>query len=180
MVKNKNGGNRHKKMASKNVKPQTFNRRVRFAAKNDQELYAKIEKVYGGNKALVSCDDGRERLMEWRRKFSGRNKRDNFIAEGCIVLVGKREWQVMHDNKKEKVDLLEVYQQSEIEVLKKKKECPLLFDGQNKKQEEEVVEFTHEGAQEEYSWSVVKENNVIPKKEKVNVNLGDDVNWDDI
>lgn len=65
-------------------------------------------------------------------------------------------------------------------MLKKKKECPLLFDGQNKKQEEEVVEFTHEGAQEEYSWSVVKENNVIPKKEKVNVNLGDDVNWDDI
>jgi initiation factor 1A len=183
MVKNKHGGNRHKKMASKNAKPQTFNRKVRFAANNDQELYAKVEKVYGGNKALVSCNDGRERMMEWRRKFAGRNKRDNFIAEGCIVLVGKREWQVMHDKKKEKVDLLEVYQVSEIDVLKKKKVCPVLFGTEDEKQEVEVVEFTHEGAKEEYSWSKSepkKENKKIAKKETVNVNLGEDINWDDI
>jgi len=182
MVKNKNGGNRHKKMASKNAKPQTFNRKVRFAANNEQELYAKVEKVYGGNKALVICNDGNERMMEWRRKFSGRNKRDNFIGEGCIILVGKREWQVMHDNKKEKVDLLEVYQQSEIDVLKKKKVCSFLFDGEdNKKPAEEVVEFTNEGAKEEYSWSKIEpENKLIAKKEKVDINLGEDINWDDI
>ena len=119
MVKNKHGGNRHKKMASKNAKPQTFNRKVRLAAANGEELYAKIEKVYGGNKALVKCTDGQERMMEWRRKFGGRNKRDNQIAEGGIVLVGKREWQIMHEKKLEKVDLLEVYQISEIDVLKK-------------------------------------------------------------
>lgn len=180
MVKNKHGGNRHKKMASKNAKPQTFNRKVRFAAKNEQELYAKVEKVYGGNRALVNCNDGRDRMMEWRRKFSGRNKRDNFITDGCIVLVGKRDWQVMHDKKMEKVDLLEVYQQSEIDVLKKKKECPLLFEGKAETQQEETVEFTHEGAQEEYSWSKVEEKTVIPKKGTINVNLGDDINWDDI
>ena len=63
MVKNKHGGNRHKKMASKNAKPQTFNRKVRFANKSGDELYAKVERVYGGNRALVSCDDGRERMM---------------------------------------------------------------------------------------------------------------------
>ena len=44
MVKNKHGGNRHKKMASKNAKPQTFNRKVRFA-KSEQEIYAKVEKT---------------------------------------------------------------------------------------------------------------------------------------
>ena len=82
MVKNKHGGNRHKKMASKNAKPQSFNRRVRFADKSGSEIYAKVERVYGGNRALVICNDGQERLMEWRRKFSGRNKRDNFIGGG--------------------------------------------------------------------------------------------------
>ena len=68
MVKNKHGGNRHKKMASKNAKPQTYNRKVRFSSSND-EIYAKVEKVYGGNRALVMCNDGHERMMEWRRKF---------------------------------------------------------------------------------------------------------------
>jgi initiation factor 1A len=166
-------------MASKNVKPKTFNRKVRFSSNND-EIYAKVEKVYGGNRALVMCNDGHERMMEWRRKFGGRNKRDNFIADGCIVLVGKREWQVMHDNKKEKVDLLEVYQASEVDVLKKKKVCSYLFGSEDKKIEEDTIEFTHEAAKEEYSWSKVETNNVEKKKETVTVDLGDDVNWDDI
>tara|TARA_B100000902_G_scaffold371680_1_gene397970 strand:+ start:2784 stop:3323 length:540 start_codon:yes stop_codon:yes gene_type:complete len=179
MVKNKHGGNRHKKMASKNVKPKTFNRKVRFSS-NNKEIYAKVEKVYGGNRALIICNDGHERMMEWRRKFGGRNKRDNFIADGSIVLVGKREWQVMHDNKKEKVDLLEVYQASEVDVLKKKKVCSYLFGSEDKKTEEDTIEFTHEAAKEEYSWSKVETNNVENKKETVTADLGDDVNWDDI
>lgn len=179
MVKNKHGGNRHKKMASKNVKPKTFNRKVRFSS-NNKEIYAKVEKVYGGNRALIICNDGHERMMEWRRKFGGRNKRDNFIADGSIVLVGKREWQVMHDNKKEKVDLLEVYQASEVDVLKKKKVCSYLFGSEDNKTEEDTIEFTHEAAKEEYSWSKVETNNVENKKETVTADLGDDVNWDDI
>ena len=40
MVKNKNGGNRHKKMARKNVRT-TFNKRVR-KAKDADEIYAKV------------------------------------------------------------------------------------------------------------------------------------------
>lgn len=185
MVKNKHGGNRHKKMASKNVKPQTFTRRVRFA-KSEQEIYAKVEKVYGGNKALISCNDGRERLMEWSRKFAGRNKRDNFVAEGCIVLVGKREWQLMDMKKKEKVDLLEVYQASEIDVLKKKNICNSLFGKEEGKVElEENVEFTHEGAKEEYSWAKT-ENDSLPvtakdKTENVKLKLdGEVIDWDEI
>lgn len=186
MVKNKHGGNRHKKMASKNAKPQTFNRRVRFA-KSEQEIYAKVEKVYGGNRALVICNDGRERLMEWARKFGGRNKRDNFIGEGCIVLVGKREWQLMDMKKKEKVDLLEVYQASEIDVLKKKNVCNELFGKEEGKAvTEENIEFTHEGAKEEYSWAKVEDDsaNVTAKDKTENVKLklddGEEIDWDEI
>ena len=35
MVKNKHGGNRHKKMASKNQKPQSFTRKIRYSKYND-------------------------------------------------------------------------------------------------------------------------------------------------
>ena len=180
MVKNKHGGNRHKKMASKNAKPQTFNRKVRFANKSGNELYAKVEKVYGGNRALVSCNDGRERMMEWRRKFGGRNKRDNYIGEGCIVLVGKREWQLMDPKKKEKVDLLEVYQNSEIDVLKKKKMCPDLFGKEDTKQEEENVEFTHEGAKSEYSWGKTEDKKPSAEKTVVVMEDKEEIDWDEI
>ena len=180
MVKNKHGGNRHKKMASKNAKPQTFNRKVRFANKSGNELYAKVEKVYGGNRALVSCNDGRKRMMEWRRKFGGRNKRDNFIGEGCIVLVGKREWQLMDPKKKEKVDLLEVYQNSEIDVLKKKKACPELFEAESTKKEEDTIEFTHEGANSEYSWSKTENKKENVQKTVVVMEDKEEIDWDEI
>ena len=44
MVKNKTGGNRHKKLASKNCKPQSINRKVRLAVDKD-EIYAKVVKT---------------------------------------------------------------------------------------------------------------------------------------
>ncbi len=179
MVKNKHGGNRHKKMASKNQKPQSFTRKIRYSKSTD-EIYAKVEKVYGGNRALVVCDDGRERIMEWRRKFSGRNKRDNFIGEGVLVLVGKREWQLMDTKKKEKVDLLEVYSQNDMEEIKKKKVCPSLFEASANAEEEDTIEITNKGAEEEYSWSKVEENS-SNNIENMKVDLGDEeVSWDDI
>lgn len=120
------------------------------------------------------------------RKFGGRNKRDNFIGEGCIVLVGKREWQLMDIKKKEKVDLLEVYQASEIDILKKKNVCNSLFGKEDGKVElEDNIEFTHEGAKDEYSWSKVEdESTMVPAKGKTeNVKLkldGEEIDWDEI
>ena len=78
MVKNKTGGNRHKKMASKNCKPQSMNRKVRLANHKD-ELYAKILKCYGQGRFLVLCNDDIERILVLARKFKGRNKRDNTV-----------------------------------------------------------------------------------------------------
>ena len=71
MVKNKTGGNRHKKMASKNCKPQSMNRKVRLANHKD-ELYAKILKCYGQGRFLVLCNDDIERILVIARKFKGR------------------------------------------------------------------------------------------------------------
>ncbi len=118
MVKNKTGGNRHKKMASKNCKPQSMNRKVRLAVDKD-ELYAKILKCYGQGRFLVLCNDNIERILVLARKFKGRNKRDNTVAEGGIVLIGKREFEVRDPKKKEHVDLLYVYSPSNLSKLKR-------------------------------------------------------------
>ena len=67
----------------------------------------------------VLCNDNIERILVLARKFKGRNKRDNTVAEGGIVLIGKREFEVRDPKKKEHVDLLYVYSPSNLSKLKK-------------------------------------------------------------
>jgi hypothetical protein len=89
----------------------------------------------------------------------------------------------MHDGKKEKVDLLEVYQQAEVDTLKKKKVCESLFGKEDKKVEAETIVFTNDASKDEYSWSNVKESKdskVSGNINETNIDLGEDVNWDDI
>jgi translation initiation factor IF-1 len=118
MVKNKNGGNRHKKMASKNCKIVSINRKVRKAV-DKFELYAKVLQCYGQGRFLVLCNDNIERILIIARKFKGRNKRDNIVAEGGIVLIGRREFEIRDPKKKEHVDLLYVYSPTQHSKLKK-------------------------------------------------------------
>ena len=174
MVKNKNGGNRHKKMARKNQN--TFVSRKIRKAYEDGEMYAKVEKMFGGGHAGIICNDGRERLLVIRKKFSGRNKRDNHISEGTYLLVGLREWEVVSQRKKEKADLLEVYSQSNVEQLKKEG-IVFNFDVKESKEEENMIEFSNEDNVD------IKFNINMDKKE--NTKIMNDVNtvefdWDDI
>ena len=81
MVKNKTGGSRHKKMARKNVKVPQAKTRLRIA-KEEGEIYAKVIRLNGNGMADVKCEDGKTRLLIIRRRFKGRNKRDNSIALG--------------------------------------------------------------------------------------------------
>ena len=63
-------------------------------------LYGIVEKANGGGRFDLKCNNGRIRLLEIRRKFSGRNKRDNKININTIVLAGKREWQLTMEKKR--------------------------------------------------------------------------------
>ena len=101
MPKNTKGGNRHKKMASKNAKP-SYSLKMRYKNEEEEcEMYAKVLQIFGGGMVQVLCDDKQERLCVMRRKFKGRNKRDNQISMNSILLVGLREWEVVQKNKKE-------------------------------------------------------------------------------
>ena len=119
MVKNKKGGSSHKKMARKFVNNNSGPRKLRKAKIKEGEIYAKVLQMYGNGMCSVMCGDKVERLCIIRRRFKGRNKRDNMVASNSVLLVGKREWELISDKKKPKVDLLYVYNQSDIKELKK-------------------------------------------------------------
>tara|TARA_B110000114_G_C14989396_1_gene355909 strand:- start:378 stop:959 length:582 start_codon:yes stop_codon:yes gene_type:complete len=115
MVKNKTGGNKSKKSARKFTNPAVTNRKLRLA--EEDETYAVVLKLFGGQNCQVVTNDGVTRLCVIRNKFRGRDKRDNNIAPGVWILVGVREWEARTKGEK-KCDLLEVYNSIEKEKLK--------------------------------------------------------------
>ena len=117
MVRNTKGGNKSKKMGRKFVN-QPREKFIRYADDVD-EIYASIKKIYGGGMAEVACMDGIDRLCIIRKKFKGRNKRDNSASIGTYVLVGLRSWEVVAIDKKKKCDLLEIYSTEDIMQIKK-------------------------------------------------------------
>ena len=112
---NKMGGRNHKKMAGKYIRDNE-RESLRLSKSND-EIYGRIIKMNGGN-ADVMCSDKVTRLLQIRKKFRGRNKRDNNISLDVLVLVGLRSWEVRSEKKKPVVDLLYVYSPNQYDSLK--------------------------------------------------------------
>ena len=116
MVKNKKGGRNHRKQASKNSKP-IVQAKIRIA-RDEDETYALVVKLNGNSMCDVLCNDKEVRLLQIRKKFRGRNRRDNNIGAGIMLLVGLRSWEVRKPGKKQKVDLLYVYSREQVDILK--------------------------------------------------------------
>lgn len=117
MVRNTKGGNKSKKQARK-FSSQPKEKFIRYADEVD-EIYACVTKYYGSGMVDVACMDGVNRLCIIRKKFKGRNKRDNSVSIGTYVLVGLRSWEVVEVGKKRKCDLLEIYSKEDIMQIKK-------------------------------------------------------------
>ena len=115
MVKNL-GGNKAKRQGRKHTQGDTSHATRR--ATSEDEKYGIITKVYGNGRAEVKCIDGVFRLLIIRKKFKGRNKRDNTISLNCWVLAGLRSWEVRRADDRENCDLLEVYSSGDVEELK--------------------------------------------------------------
>ena len=117
MVKNKRGGNRNRRGARKNTQGPI--KTVLRKAVEEGEIYARVTRVFGNGMADVLCNDGVIRLLIIRRKFRGKQQRDNAVKLNGIVLVGIRLWEVVAVGKKPKVDLLCVYSNAQVDELKK-------------------------------------------------------------
>jgi initiation factor 1A len=199
MVKNKVGGNRHKKMARKNVKADARKPKLRLA-KDKCEIYAKVTKMFGNGMCEVICQDEVTRLLIIRRKFRGRNRRDNMVTLDNVVLVGIREWEVVRPGKQPKVDLLYTYSPSQIDDLVKNKQIDEIVypDSINKEEQDDGVEFDrnamfHDEVNNDTSANVMgnakikaSETNikiVMPNTSstnKSNKSNEEEINWDDI
>ena len=127
MVKNTQGGNRHKAFARKHTNSKS-NNKLRIS-QDEGEIYAIVTKLLGNNMFHCQCIDRTLRLGHIRGKFTGRGKRDNLIIPGTWVLVGIREWDASTENdskllksggkaKLPQCDLLEVYSDMDKERLK--------------------------------------------------------------
>ena len=116
MVKNEKGGSKHKKYARKTQNADQVKRKTRLADPyEDCEMYAMVLNIYGYNNIEVLCNDGVKRLCVIRRNFSkSRNKNANRINVNTRILVGLRDWEVLNNDKKERCDLLEVYNDAEL------------------------------------------------------------------
>ena len=121
MVKNL-GGNKAKRQGRKHTQGST-NYTTRKSQSED-EVYSIVTKIYGNGRAEIYSIDGVTRIMIIRKKFKGRNKRDNTVLLNTWVLVGLRSWEVRRADDKENCDLLEVYNAHDIDDLKQSVEAP--------------------------------------------------------
>ena len=109
----------------------------------------------------------------------GRNKRDNTIKTNSIVLVALRSvsmGEVVQQNKKEKADLIYVYNQSDIDELKNIPEVYGILNDTVKTEINDGIDFVNEETVD------IEENIVIKDQETTSENKLDDVefDWDDI
>ena len=110
MVKNTQGGNHGKKIARKN---NITNNRSTIVSQNDEEIYGIIIKSLGGNQFHVKCNNDEIKLCIIRKKFTGKNKHNNFLKIGSWVLVGLRSWETIKHGKLDKCDLIEIYNEND-------------------------------------------------------------------
>jgi len=182
MVKNKKGGSGHKKMARKNVKPTFISRKLR-KPEDPLEIYARVTSIHGGGHADVYCQDKKTRLLVIRGKFKGRNKRGNVIKHNSIVLVGLRDWEVVQPKKKQKVDLIYVYNESNLEELKKINDVQNILSENQKKvnDTDSPFEITHkEDNTEEDIVISSKVNKKIQESKNDDIGDFDGIDFDDI
>lgn len=159
MVRNTKGGNGNKKVARKHTQEENVRVKTRLANPSEPcEMYATVSKMFGQGNCEVLCNDGKHRLCVIRKKFKGRNKSKNHLALDTKVLVGLRDWEIIGQGKKEKCDLLEVYERSQHMDIKKDKNC--VWSVISSSVEKDLVERAQDG-EFEFEFEVSLENNIV-------------------
>jgi len=114
MVKNTTGGKGSKSLARKNEHSAAASSRLRVSS-CALEVYALVTASLGNCMFHVSTSTGLHKLLlRLRGKFSGRNKRGNFLAVGSFVLVGLHDFEAPRFKS---ADLLEIYSDADVASL---------------------------------------------------------------
>jgi initiation factor 1A len=110
MVRNTQGGSGHKSQARKLVSSSRGPVRTQL---EEGAHFAMVFKLYGNGMCQVIADNGEELLCHIRGKFRGRNKSNNIVSVGSLLMVGLRDFST-----KKECDLLEVYDVADVRILK--------------------------------------------------------------
>jgi len=84
--------------------------RVRIPQRENREVLAIVEKMLGGRRVIVQCEDGVERMA----RIPGRLKRKEWINVGDVVIIVPWEFQ------DERADLIHKYTRPQAEWLRRK------------------------------------------------------------
>jgi translation initiation factor 1A len=150
MVVNKKGGNKTKKQ--KKVSSDVEDRKLVLKNTMDLQEYAQITKIFGNGRFEANCFDGKIRLSHARGSLK---KKKMFVKAGDIVIVSLREFQDA------KSDIIYVYNQKEVRVLKKMGEIPNTVSEDLIKETEETdigFDFNYEEDEEDDDEKVKKED----------------------
>ena len=92
MVKNTQGGSKHKSQARKNS---VVTNNVVVQPNGPDECFAHVTKMFGNGMCQVEthCDKKLSLLCHIRGKFRGKNKKHNTVSLNSIVVVGLRSWE---------------------------------------------------------------------------------------
>jgi translation initiation factor IF-1 len=113
MVKNTKGGKGAKCLARKGQMQSTTCERVRLPT-CELEQYAYVEKMFGNGMCEIFTNSDIRLIGHIRNKFRGRQKRNNIISVGSIVMIGLRDW----ENPAKNCDILCIFDEHQIEQLK--------------------------------------------------------------
>ena len=95
MVKNTQGGSKHKSQARKLVNA-PISSKIR-SSECDDECFAIVSKMLGNGMCHVNISYQKNILTNIichiRGKFRGRNKSSNLVSTGSVILVGLRTWE---------------------------------------------------------------------------------------
>jgi translation initiation factor IF-1 len=170
MVKNTTGGKGSKGYARKNEI--TSSNKLRLSQHSD-EVYAFVIKALGNCMFHVKTEKHNQLLLHLRGKFSGRNKRNNFVSVGSFVLVGLRDLE--KPNYKE-CDLLEIYTDQEVKRLVSFPECSFFSHisvdsiNNNQDNQDDDIIFTNKEV-EIIQTKIEKEKNSIEEEEEEEINI---------
>ena len=92
MVKNTQGGSKHKSQARKNS---VITNNVVVQPNGPDECFAHVTKMFGNGMCQVEthCDKKLSLVCHIRGKFRGKNKKHNTVSLNSILIVGLRSWE---------------------------------------------------------------------------------------
>lgn len=142
MVKNTQGGSKHKSQARKLVNA-PMSSKIR-TPECDDECFAIVSKMLGNGMCHVNISHQNSIISNIvchiRGKFRGRNKKANFVAKDSIILVGLRTWESNINS----CDLICIYQPHQFEKMKFDQNLYSSIDDSNRTHTHSDIAFSND------------------------------------